>query len=70
MQECFARYPTVYNKSGSPDDDDDDGKDADPANLLATQSNVDTVDQLEETDKNSSAKNDNTTTEATSKPKV
>lgn len=70
MQECFARYPTVYNKSGSPDDDDDDAKDADPTNLLATQSNVDTVDQLEETDKTLSAKNDNTTTETTSKPKV
>lgn len=57
MQECFAKYPTVYNKSGSGDDDDDDSKHLDPT-ILGTQSNVDTVDQLEETDKASSAKND------------
>lgn len=68
MQECFAKYPTVYNKAGSPEDDDyDESKDVtDPTNLLATQSNVDTVDQLEETDKTSSAKNDKST-ESTSK---
>lgn len=62
MQECFGKYPTVYNKAGNPDDDDnDDDKDvADATNLLATQSNVDTVDQLED-DKASSAKNDKTT---------
>lgn len=69
MQECFSRYPTVYNKSGNADDDDDEGKGVDPANLLGTQSNVDTVDQLEETDKTSSAKNDKST-ETTSKPKI
>lgn len=55
MQECFARYPTVYNKAGSPEDDDDFGKDIDDAKnaMLATQSNVETVDQLEGTDTNS-----------------
>lgn len=63
MQECFARYPTVYNKSGSPGEDDDFDKEIDEAKsaLLATQSNVDTVDQLEETDKidkTASAKSD------------
>lgn len=61
MQECFSRFPTVYNKAGNPDEDDDDiGKDvADPTNLLST-SNVDTVDQLED-DKASSAKSSKTT---------
>lgn len=60
MQECFARYPTVYNKSGNPEEDDDFDKDLDDAKnaLLATQSNVDTVDQLEETDKTTNAKPD------------
>lgn len=52
MQECFARYPTVYNKSGSPDDDDEDTR-----NLLGPHSNVDTVDQFEETDKTSGTTN-------------
>lgn len=69
MQECFARYPTVYNKSGSPDDDDDESKSlADATNLGAPQSNVDTVDQLEDekTDKTSSEKSDSST-EAPSK---
>lgn len=53
MQECFARYPTVYNKSGSPDEDDEFNKDVDGTKtaLMATQNTVDTVDQLEETDK-------------------
>lgn len=66
MQECFAKYPTVYNKSGSADDDDDDDESRDPTNLIGTQSNVDTVDQLEETDKASGAKNDKSA-ESTSK---
>lgn len=70
MQECFARYPTVYNKSGSPDDDDDDSKHlVDAANLGATQSNVDTVDQLEETDKTASAKSDSSTEQTTANNK-
>lgn len=59
MQECFAKYPTVYNKSGNPEDDDFD-KEMDEA-MLATQSNVDTVDQIEEADKigkTASAKSD------------
>jgi len=68
MQECFARYPTVYNKSGSPDDDDEDSKNlTDAANLSATQSNVDTVDQIEETDKSSRAKSDSSTEAASKK---
>lgn len=68
MQECFARFPTVYNKSGSPDDDDDDRKNlTDATSLAATQSNIDTVDQLEETDKTSSAKSDNSTEAASKK---
>lgn len=58
MQECFARYPTVYNKSGSPDEDDEFNKDIDDAKtaLMATQNSVDTVDQSEETDKTSNDK--------------
>lgn len=64
MQECFARYPTVYNKSGSAEEDDDFDKDIDETKnaLRASQSNVDTVDQLEEMekmDKTASAKSDN-----------
>lgn len=67
MQECFAKYPTVYNKNGSADDDDDDeNKDVDPTTLIGTQSNVDTVDQLEETDKASGAKKEKSA-ESTSK---
>lgn len=63
MQECFAKYPTVYNKSGNPEDDEDFEKEMDEAqsSMLATQSNVDTVDQIEETDKidkTASAKSD------------
>lgn len=63
MQECFARYPTVYNKSGNPEDDVDFDMEMDEAKgaSLATQSNVDTVDQIEETDKidkTASAKSD------------
>lgn len=64
MQECFSRYPTVYNKSGSPDEDDDglDNKDmADATELLASQSNVDTVDQIEDTDKTATTKTDQST---------
>lgn len=60
MQECFARYPTVYNKAGTPEEDDDFDKEMDDAkNLMATQSNVDTVDQLEETDKTLKTQPDN-----------
>lgn len=63
MQECFARYPTVYNKAGTPEEDEDFDKDMDDTKnaLRATHSNVDTVDQLEEMDKidkTSSAKAD------------
>ncbi|XP_031634180.1 mitochondrial intermembrane space import and assembly protein 40 [Contarinia nasturtii] len=58
MQECFARYPTVYNKGGQ-EDDDDESKDA--TNLLGTQSNVDTVDQMEETNKSSDSNNEKPT---------
>lgn len=52
MQECFSRYPTVYNKSGGPDEEDDEHVQAlNGPNSIATQSNVDTVDQIEETNK-------------------
>lgn len=59
MQECFAKYPTVYNKSGSPDEDEFDER-KDPTNLIASQSSVDTVDQ-DETDKTPSAKTEKPT---------
>lgn len=65
MQECFARYPTVYNKSGGNGDDDDDENEhtmLPNGNLLAPESNVDTVDQLEESDKTSTKIPDTNTT--------
>lgn len=49
MQQCFARYPTVYNKSG--DNDDDDLAILDSVNQIEPESNVDTVDQLEDNEK-------------------
>lgn len=51
MQQCFARYPTVYNKSG--DNDDEDFLNMDTEDHIEPESNVDTVDQLEESDKTS-----------------
>lgn len=33
MQSCFAKYPTVYNKSNTGDDDDEDAADVDPAEI-------------------------------------
>lgn len=56
MQECFSRYPTVYNKSGGPDDDDDQLSQAiEGSNAITTESDVDTVDQIEENNKKNSA---------------
>lgn len=47
MQECFSRYPTVYNRSGN--DGDDDGDDASPfAAVEGNQNPVETADQSEE----------------------
>lgn len=46
MQKCFSQYPTVYNRSG--DNDDDDFPVMDGAGHIEPESNVDTVDQLEE----------------------
>lgn len=52
MQECFAKYPTVYNKTG--EDDENGDKDSLGANAfgsLADEKNtVETVDQLDEVD--------------------
>lgn len=66
MQECFARYPTVYNKTGANDEDGDDNDDdeVDKSNLfgtLSTESDVDTVDQIDETDKAITSKSDDQT---------
>lgn len=69
MQECFSRYPTVYNKTGNEDDDDDDGVGAlkDDGQKSAndfvfggfgTDDNADTVDQIEEASASSSSKSD------------
>lgn len=71
MQECFSRYPTVYNKTGNEDDDDDDDlmdamKDDKPSqngNMFASlgvESDVDTVDQIDEATAASSSKSDDT----------
>lgn len=63
MQECFARYPTVYNKSGGNGDDDDENElTITNRILLGPESNVDTVDQLEESDKTSTKIPDTDTT--------
>lgn len=51
MQQCFARYPTVYNKSG--DNDDEDFPNLDISDHIESENNVDTVDQLEESEKSS-----------------
>lgn len=57
MQECFARYPTVYNKTG----EDDENGDIDAAtgsnafsSLSEEQNPVETVDQLDEPEGQSS----------------
>lgn len=60
MQECFSRYPTVYNKSGGPEDEDDESvQTITNESLLATSQNpVDTVDQTEESNKQNATESD------------
>lgn len=75
MQECFSRYPTVYNKTGNDDDDDDELDDATEGEnktksgidfgSLGNDNNVDTVDQIEETTASSSSKSDENAEEST-----
>lgn len=59
MQECFSRYPTVYNKTGNDDDDDDDdlddatkddkkSKNGSVFDALGIDNDVDTVDQIDD----------------------
>jgi intermembrane space import and assembly protein 40 len=45
MQECFSKYPTVYNKSG---DDDNDDLDEVLNVSSATDIDTDSVDQIDE----------------------
>lgn len=56
MQECFARYPTVYNKTDDKEDDDDDlDLNKGTENMFGSMSdenNVETVDQIDESGKN------------------
>lgn len=73
MQECFSRYPTVYNKSGDDDDDDDavDGAKGEPKNgnvfgALAGDNDVETVDQMDELSSSRSKPGANNTVETTS----
>ena len=49
MQECFSRYPTVYNKTGG-DDDDDGAMSSSNGDVFGSleANNVDTVDQVDE----------------------
>lgn len=71
MQECFARYPTVYNKSDDDEDDDDVAKNKDTENLfgsLADDNNVDTVDQIDESSK--TAKSDSSSNSVERKQEV
>lgn len=63
MQECFARYPTVYNKSDVGVDDDEDPLSMDAAKGLINESNIDTVDQMEEADKTTNLTNTTDNTE-------
>jgi len=45
MQECFSKYPTVYNKSGDDENDDLD----EVLNVTSpTDNNIDSVDQIDE----------------------
>lgn len=46
MQDCFAKYPAVYNKSGG-DDDADDLDSVLGASSSESTSNIDSVDQLD-----------------------
>lgn len=60
MQECFSRYPTVYNKSGDAEDDDDESVQTitNDSELATSQNPVDTVDQTEESNKQNSTESD------------
>lgn len=55
MQECFARYPTVYNKADDNDDEDDDlDNNKSTENIfgsMADENHVETVDQIDESKK-------------------
>lgn len=45
MQECFSKYPTVYNKSGDDANDDLD----EVLNVTSpTDNNIDSVDQIDD----------------------
>lgn len=55
MQECFSRYPTVYNKTGDDNDNGDSKGDTSseqsfPSSSINDKNAVETVDQLDETD--------------------
>lgn len=60
MQECFSRYPTVYNKSGGAEDEDDESVQAitNDSKLTRSQNSVDTVDQTEESNKQNPTESD------------
>lgn len=60
MQECFSRYPTVYNKTGGGEDDDDESVQTitNDSELTTTQNPVDTVDQTEESNKQNATESD------------
>lgn len=45
MQECFSKYPTVYNKSG---DDENDDLDEVMNVTSSTGNNIDSVDQIDD----------------------
>lgn len=73
MQECFSRYPTVYNKSGDDDDDDDaavgakdESKNGNVFGALAGDNNVETVDQMDDLTSSRSKPEPNNTVETTS----
>lgn len=60
MQECFSRYPTVYNKSGGSEDEDDESVQTitNDSELATSQNPVDTVDQTEELIKQNATESD------------
>lgn len=47
MQDCFSKYPAVYNKSGGGDDDADDLDAVMGASASESNSNVESADQLD-----------------------
>lgn len=60
MQECFSRYPTVYNKSSGAEDEDDDSVQTitNDSELATSRNPVDTVDQTEESNKQNTSEPD------------